>query len=112
MSYEALSSVILCADENCDCAYIWEPEEGTLPNFHNDILPCGHKLGMIYFGFSDIKKNEEAARMLDYLKENHMIKYAAFDKIRELGGKLESSGNCRVPDRDLNEDELEDMDWE
>ena len=30
----------------------------------------------------------------------------------ELGGILNNGLNCRIPVRDLDEDELEDMDWE
>ena len=50
--------------------------------------------------------------MVAYLIKNHMIKYSAYDKIKELGGELSDGLNCRVPVRNLDEDELEDMDWE
>ena len=50
--------------------------------------------------------------MVAYLIKNHMIKHSAYDKIKELGGELSDGLNCRVPVRNLDEDELEDMDWE
>ena len=99
-------------DDNCDCAYIWKSEKGKRPDFLNDILPCGHSIGMICFSASNMKQGNTAMDMVDYLIKNHMIKYSAYHKIKELGGELSDSLNCRVPVRNLEEDELEDMDWE
>lgn len=112
MSYEKLGATIFCTDEDCDHAYVWEPEEGKRPDFVNDVLPCGHSIGMICFSAENIKQGTTAMDMIDYLINNHMIKYSAFDKIKKLGGDLSDGLNCQVPIRNLNEDELEDMDWE
>ena len=112
MSYEKLGATIFCADDNCDCAYIWKSEKGKRPDLLNDILPCGHSIGMICFSASNMKQGNTAMDMVAYLIKNHMIKHSAYDKIKELGGDLSDGLNCRVPVRNLDEDELEDMDWE
>ena len=112
MSYKKLGATIFCTDENCDHVYVWESEEGKRLDPLNDVLPCGHPIGMISFSAKDIKRGITAMDMIDYLINNHMIKFSAFHKIRELGGILNNGLNCRIPVRDLDEDELEDMDWE
>ena len=112
MSYKKLGATIFCTDENCDHVYVWESEEGKRPDLVNDVLPCGHPIGMICFSAKDIKQGNTAMDMVDYLINNHMIKTSAFSKIRYHGGILINGLNCRIPIENLDEDELEDMDWE
>ena len=113
MSFIPITRIVYCDDPNCECVYTWERAEGDRPtDFENDKLPCGHKIGKIIFKAGYIREGDNAIDMLEYLINNHMIKYSAFRMIREKGGELKSGCSCSVPDSDLNEDELEDMDWE
>ena len=113
MSFIPITRIVYCDDPDCQCVYTWERAEGDKPtDFENDKLPCGHKIGKIIFKAGYIREGDNAVDMLEYLINNHMIKYSAFHMIREKGGELKSGCSCIVPDSDLSEDELEDMDWE
>ena len=102
-------AVTLCRE--CDAMYDGLPPEFDWDDCNKPCLPCGHALHSTTFAGSHIREAFAARRMLEWLLANDQIDDVIRECVETAGGYLKNAHDLKVPERELTEDDWEEMNF-